>query len=67
TVITVVYNKEEHRKKVLDIGVLRYPDITHPYIKVYRIQLEAWSLCERIGPVQRDSNGISGGKFLASA
>ncbi|RPB17978.1 hypothetical protein L211DRAFT_799097 [Terfezia boudieri ATCC MYA-4762] len=59
-IITVVHNKEKHSKKVLDVGVLRYPDISHPYLKVYRIQLEAWSSCERIGPCQRDSNGISG-------
>ncbi|OBZ69931.1 hypothetical protein A0H81_10532 [Grifola frondosa] len=33
---------ENCEKTIVDIGVLRYPDLKHPYFKVYRIQLTAW-------------------------
>lgn len=28
------YKEEEHQKTVVDVGVLRFPDIEHPYFKV---------------------------------
>jgi hypothetical protein len=31
---TLFYRKEKHEKTVVDIGVLRFPDIEHPYFKV---------------------------------
>ena len=30
----MVWNKESQSKTIVDIGVLRFPDITHPYFKV---------------------------------
>lgn len=57
---TLVYSHCIQEKEVMDIGVLRYPDIDHPYFKVYRIQLNAWADCERVLFVQNDSNGITG-------
>lgn len=51
---------EYHEQKVLEIGVLRYPDMDQPYFKVYRIQLTAWSDCRRVLFVQEDSNGLTG-------
>ncbi|KAJ7827804.1 hypothetical protein B0H13DRAFT_2680337 [Mycena leptocephala] len=44
---------EHHEKTVVDIGVLRYPDMDHPYFKVYRIKLTAWSDTKRIIVFQR--------------
>lgn len=57
---TFFAKKESHEQKVIDIGVLRYPDTDHPYFKVYRMQLVAWSDCSRILFVQDDKNGITG-------
>lgn len=57
---TLFYKREYHETQVMDIGVLRYPDIEHPYFKVYRIQLTAWSDCSRILFAQHDCNGITG-------
>ncbi|KAH7424687.1 hypothetical protein KP509_11G019400 [Ceratopteris richardii] len=57
---TLFYKKATQESKVLDIGVLRYPDIDHPFFKVYRIQLTAWSTCERILFQQSDTHGITG-------
>ncbi|KAI5839050.1 hypothetical protein DFP73DRAFT_587912 [Morchella snyderi] len=51
---------EYHEKNLIDIGVLRYPDLDHPYFRVYRIELKAWSQSKRILFVQEDSNGITG-------
>ncbi|NES03055.1 MAG: hypothetical protein F6K22_09440 [Okeania sp. SIO2F4] len=51
---------EYHKRKVVDIGILRFPDIDHPFVKVYRIQLTAWSHSSRVLFVQHDSNGITG-------
>ncbi|KAI0374519.1 hypothetical protein BV20DRAFT_977162 [Pilatotrama ljubarskyi] len=57
---TAIYKVAEHTKRLVDIGVLRFPDPQHPYFKVYRIQLKAWSHCERITGLQFDKNGIVG-------
>ncbi|KAF9080337.1 hypothetical protein BGX27_005521 [Mortierella sp. AM989] len=51
---------EYHERTVVDIGVLRYPDIEQPYFKLYRIKLTAWSDCTRVLFVQSDQNGITG-------
>jgi hypothetical protein len=53
---------EEHKSHVLDVGILRYPDLDNPYFKVYRIELEARSTCYRGLALERNSNGISGSK-----
>ncbi|TGZ83713.1 hypothetical protein EX30DRAFT_338327 [Ascodesmis nigricans] len=57
---TFVYKNEQHEQTLLDIGVLRYPDIDRPYFKLYRIELTAWSKSERFVFVQNDENGITG-------
>ncbi|TGZ77192.1 hypothetical protein EX30DRAFT_311547 [Ascodesmis nigricans] len=57
---TFIYKNEQHEQTILDIGVLRYPDIDRPYFKVYRIELTAWSKSERFVFVQNDENGITG-------
>jgi len=55
------FGKDETReKKVLDVGVLRYPDLDHPYFKVFRIQLTAWSHTKRILFVSEESSGLNG-------
>ncbi|KAJ3559794.1 hypothetical protein NP233_g11175 [Leucocoprinus birnbaumii] len=54
------YKNEHHEKGLIDIGVLRFPDIDNPYFKVYRIQLRAWSACARYLFVQEDQSGITG-------
>lgn len=46
------------RRKLLDIGVLRYPDPEHPFIKVYRLQLEAWYESKVVLGHASDRNGI---------
>lgn len=59
--IQTVFLKSEHREQtLLEIGVLRYPDIDNPFFKVYRIKLTAWSDCGRFVMVQKDQNGIVG-------
>ncbi|SCV30712.1 uncharacterized protein FFB14_03188 [Fusarium fujikuroi] len=55
------FAKEEHHEQTLiDIGVLRFPDIDHPYFKLYRIKLVAWSDSRRIMFHSEDKNGITG-------
>lgn len=54
----IIYKKERQTKTILDIGVLRYPDITCPYIKVYRIELVAWYESTTVGAYTRDRNGL---------
>ena len=41
---TAVVDPEE-TKTLLDEGILRYPDITQPYVSVYRIRLEPNRAC----------------------
>ncbi|KAJ6620954.1 hypothetical protein B0H10DRAFT_1875405 [Mycena sp. CBHHK59/15] len=57
---TLIYKSESHEKTLVDIGVLRFPDIDNPYFKVYHIKLVAWSQSQRILMVQNDTNGITG-------
>jgi len=57
---TFFAKNEHHEKTVVDIGVLRYPDIDNPFFKVYRIQLTAWSDTRRILFFGKDANGITG-------
>ncbi|KIP07643.1 hypothetical protein PHLGIDRAFT_70736 [Phlebiopsis gigantea 11061_1 CR5-6] len=57
----IVYNKENQSKTIVDIGVLRFPDTSHPYFKVYHIKLEAWSQSKRLLIVQDNKSGITGG------
>jgi len=57
---TLFYKNESHEKTMVDIGILRFPDISHPYFKVYRIKLDAWSQSKRVLMVQDDQNGITG-------
>ncbi|KLO07185.1 hypothetical protein SCHPADRAFT_909729 [Schizopora paradoxa] len=39
------YTGQYKEKEVVDIGVLRYPDLDNPRFKLYRIRLIAWSDC----------------------
>jgi hypothetical protein len=54
------YKKEYHEKTVVDIGILRFPDIENPFVKVYRIKLTAWNDCSRYVFIQEDKSGITG-------
>ncbi|KAL7783393.1 hypothetical protein V8C43DRAFT_326364 [Trichoderma afarasin] len=51
---------EYHEQALIDIGVLRFPDVDQPYFKVYRIKLAAWSDSSRILIHQEDTSGITG-------
>jgi len=52
--------EESYRKDLLDISVLRFPDISNPYFKLCRIKLSAWRHSKRFFFVQEDRSGISG-------
>ncbi|EKM58347.1 uncharacterized protein PHACADRAFT_56595, partial [Phanerochaete carnosa HHB-10118-sp] len=56
----LVHKTHSESKTLLDIGVLRFPDIGNPHFKLYYIKLEAWAQCRHFVGVQEDSNGISG-------
>ncbi|EJD46513.1 hypothetical protein AURDEDRAFT_164340 [Auricularia subglabra TFB-10046 SS5] len=58
--LSLRFKKQNDEIKVLDIGFIRYPDRTHPYIKVYRIELFAWYSSKTIGGHSNDENGIWG-------
>jgi len=51
---------EHHSRTLVDIGVLRFPDLDRPFFKLYRIRLEAWSDSTRILFHSEDKNGITG-------
>lgn len=48
------------RKRAMDIAMLRFPQMTDPYLRLYRIELDAFKDCSRIGLWQSDKSGISG-------
>ncbi|KAJ4490562.1 hypothetical protein J3R30DRAFT_3678888 [Lentinula aciculospora] len=49
---------EHHERRLLEVGVMRYPSIAKPYFKIYRIKLFAWSDSTRTVWHQEDKNGI---------
>ena len=59
-VATFFAKSESHKRDVLNIGILRFPDLEHPYFKVYRVKLTAWSHCIRVLFVEQNTNGITG-------
>lgn len=36
---------EHHEQTIIDIGVLRFPDIDHPFFKVYRNKISGLRWC----------------------
>ncbi|KAF3058793.1 hypothetical protein CFAM422_011910 [Trichoderma lentiforme] len=57
---TFFAKNEYHEQALINIGVLRFPDVDQPYFKVYRIKLAAWSDSSRNLIHQEDTNGITG-------
>jgi len=57
---SIAYKHEYHEKNLLEIGVLRYPDIQSPYFKLYRIKLKAYADATRTLIKTEDKNGIMG-------
>ncbi|KAE8418074.1 hypothetical protein BDV36DRAFT_295477 [Aspergillus pseudocaelatus] len=51
---------EPHEQTILDIGVLRFPDPSHPYFKLHRIKLFAWMDGSRTTFQMYDMNGMKG-------
>jgi len=56
----ILYKKEVHEKRVVDVGVLRFPSISQPYFKLYHIKLNAWSQSKRVLALEHNINGITG-------
>ncbi|GAB1599868.1 hypothetical protein Ahia01_000264200, partial [Argonauta hians] len=56
----LLYKKVYIKRDVVDLGVIRYPDMEHPYLKMYRIELFAYRKSERILMVEKTSSGIGG-------
>jgi hypothetical protein len=62
--------RENGRQQIIDVSILRFPDLESPFIKVYRLKLSVWSA--RNGKVVVTySNGVSGvldsAKFIPRA
>ncbi|KAJ7476511.1 hypothetical protein FB451DRAFT_1460612 [Mycena latifolia] len=57
---SAIYKNEYHEKTMVDICVLRFPNIDYPHFKLYRIQLTAWTDSRRVLFVEKDTNGING-------
>lgn len=58
--VSFFVKSEHHEKTLVDVGVLRYPDVDHPFLKIYRIQISCWSDCRRILFVEDDASGVTG-------
>ncbi|XP_029635587.1 uncharacterized protein LOC115210937 isoform X2 [Octopus sinensis] len=58
--ITFFVAAENIERSIVDMGILRYPDIDRPYFKLFRIKLRAYRMCRRILAGQRDESGIKG-------
>lgn len=57
---TLIMRTEEVERSVMEVGVLRYPDLDNPYFKMYRIKLKAYRKSFRVTFVQKDESGIKG-------
>lgn len=54
----LTFKSESSGKRLLDIGVVRYPDPETPYVKIYRIELFAWYESKTVLGRTFDKNGI---------
>ncbi|EPS45517.1 hypothetical protein H072_439 [Dactylellina haptotyla CBS 200.50] len=55
------FSANEHEEKtVLEVAVLRYPDLDHPYLKLYRVKLKAIRDCKRVLFAENNRNSIQG-------
>ena len=57
-VATFVHKRVEETKTLLDVGILRYPDISKPYVNVYRVKLEATRVCDRTLAVEKNKSSL---------
>ena len=52
------YATDEHSERVLEISIVRFPDKETPHLRLFRITIEAWFSCKRVGPVETNNNGF---------
>jgi len=57
---TIFLKQKEVKRSIVDVGVLRYPDIDNPFFKLFRIRLDAYRKSFRVLMVQKDESGIKG-------
>ncbi|CAI9724080.1 Hypothetical predicted protein [Octopus vulgaris] len=59
--LAALFVKRDYAERsVVDLGIIRYPDLDHPFFKLFRIQLFAYRKNTRIAFVQNDKSGIKG-------
>ena len=56
---SLVRKHERHEKIVTDVGMIRFPDITNPSFKVFRIELIAWADSTRTLAFEQNSRGVT--------
>jgi hypothetical protein len=56
--VTLFRRDETVETEVIDLGIIRFPDANHPYIKIYRIQVRVWSDATRILFFRRMRHGL---------
>ncbi|XP_029638275.1 uncharacterized protein LOC115213439 [Octopus sinensis] len=57
---TLILRNHYVERSVVDMGVLRYPDLNKPYFKLFRIQLFAYRQSKAVLFMQKDTSGIRG-------
>ncbi|CAI9724229.1 Hypothetical predicted protein [Octopus vulgaris] len=57
---TLFYKKIRVERRVVDLGVVRYPDLENPFLKMYRIKIFAFRNSERIVFIEDKESGIGG-------
>ena len=56
--VTLVAADDEERKKVKEVGLIRFPTKGDSKIKLYHVMIYSWSKCSRFLFAQHDRNGI---------
>jgi len=57
---TLIMRTQLVERSILEVGVLRYPDLDNPFFKMFRIKLKAFRRTIRVTFVQKDESGIRG-------
>jgi len=52
------YATDDYSERVLEISIIRFPDKENPHLRLFRITLEAWYSCKRVGPIETNNNGF---------
>ncbi|XP_036359892.1 uncharacterized protein LOC115212730 isoform X4 [Octopus sinensis] len=61
---TLFYKKIRVERRVVDLGVVRYPDLENPFLKMYQLKIAAYRSSTRLLFLEKKQSGIGGSIYI---